>query len=96
MTFIPKLMFIIFILLLGLGFHIKNHQLVTLDYYIGEIQVSFSIIVVLAICVGVLLSILVSIPMIIKNKKLNKRLEKEIKNKEKEINNFRIIPTKDQ
>ena len=96
MTFIPKLIFIIVILLLGLGFHVKNHQLVTLNYYIGEIQLSFSIIIVLAICVGVLLSILVSIPMIIRNKQLNNKLEKEIKNKEKEINNFRILPTKDQ
>ena len=52
MTFIPKLIFIIVVLLFGLAFHVKNHQLVTLNYYIGEIQLSFSIIIVLAICVG--------------------------------------------
>jgi|TARA_B100000959_G_C14717240_1_gene515382 uncharacterized membrane protein YciS (DUF1049 family) len=95
MTFIPKLIFIIVVLLFGLAFHVKNHQLVTLNYYIGEIQLSFSIIIVLAICVGALLGILVSIPMIIRNKQLSSRLEKEIKKREKEINNFRIMPTKD-
>ena len=95
MTFIPKLIFIIVILLFGLAFHIKNHQLVTLNYYIGEIQLPFSMAIVLAICVGVLLGILVSIPIIIKNRQLNNRFEKEIKKKEEEINSFRIMPTKD-
>ena len=95
MKFLPKLIFIIFILLLGLVFHVKNHQLVTLNYYVGEIQLSFSIIIVLAVCVGVLLGILASIPIIIRNKKLNSRLKKEIKHREKEINSYRITPTKD-
>ena len=95
MKFLPKLIFIIFILLLGLVFHVKNHQLVTLNYYVGEVQLSFSIIIVLAVCVGVLLGILASIPIIIRNKKLNSRLKKEIKHREKEINNYRITPTKD-
>ena len=95
MTFIPKLIFIIIVLLLGLAFHVKNHQLVTLNYYIGEIQLSFSIVIVLAISVGVVLGILVSIPIIIRNRQLNSKLEKEIKIREKEINNFRIMPTKD-
>ena len=95
MTFVPKLIFIIFLLLLGLVFHVKNHQLVTLNYYVGEVQLSFSIIIVLAVCVGVLLGILASIPIIIRNKQLNSRLKKEIKHREKEINNYRITPTKD-
>ena len=95
MKFLPKLIFIIFILLLGLVFHVKNHQLVTLNYYVGEVQLSFSIIIILAVCVGVLLGILASIPIIIRNKQLNSRLKKEIKHREKEINNYRITPTKD-
>ena len=95
MKFLPKLIFIIFLLLLGLVFHVKNHQLVTLNYYVGEVQLSFSIIIILAVCVGVLLGILASIPIIIRNKKLNSRLKKEIKHREKEINNYRITPTKD-
>ena len=95
MTFVPKLIFIIFLLLLGLAFHVKNHQLVTLNYYVGGIQLSFSIIIVLAVCVGVLLGVLASIPIIIRNKQLNSRLKKEIKHREKEINNYRITPTKD-
>ena len=95
MKFLPKLIFIIFLLLLGLVFHVRNHQLVTLNYYVGEVQLSFSIIIILAVCVGVLLGILASIPIIIRNKQLNSRLKKEIKHREKEINNYRITPTKD-
>ena len=83
MKFLPKLIFIIFLLLLGLVFHVV------------EVQLSFSIIIVLAVCVGVLLGILASIPIIIRNKQLNSRLKKEIKHREKEINNYRITPTKD-
>ena len=86
---------IIVVLLLGLAFHVKNHQLVTLNYYVGEIQLSFSIVIVLAVCVGVLFGVLASIPIIIRNKKLNSRLKKEIKHREQEINNYRITPTKD-
>ena len=95
MKFLPKLIFIIFFFLLGLVFHVRNHQLVTLNYYVGEVQLCFSIIIVLAVCVGVLLGILASIPIIIRNKQLNSRLKKEIKHREKEINNYRITPTKD-
>ena len=95
MVFILKLIFIIVMLLFGLAFHVKNNQLITLDYYIGEIQLYFSMIIILAICIGVLLGILVSIPMIIRNKQLNNRLENEIKKKEKEINNYRVMSTKD-
>ena len=95
MTLIPKLIFIIVMLVFGLAFHIKNHQLVTLNYYIGEVQLSLSVLVFLAVCIGVFLGILVSIPLLVKLKRLNTKLERNIKHKEKEINSFRIMPTKD-
>ena len=95
MTFIPKFIFIIFILLFGLALHLKNHLLVALNYYIGEIQLSFSLVIVLAICVGVLLGILVNFPIIMRIKKNNHKLEKKLKNTEKEINSLRVTALKD-
>ena len=77
MKFIVKLILIIFILLFGLAFHIRNHQLVTLNYYVSEVQLSFSVIILIAISIGVLLGILVSIPIIIRTRKRNSRLKKK-------------------
>ena len=74
MKFIVKLILIIFVLLFGLAFHIRNHQLVTLNYYVSEVQLSFSVIILIAISIGVLLGILVSIPIIIRTRKRNSRL----------------------
>ena len=91
MTFIPKFIFIIFILLFGLAIHLKNHQLVTLNYYIGEIQLSFSVIILIAISIGVLLGILASVPIIIRTRQRNSRLEKKIKDTKK-INRFHVMP----
>ncbi len=95
MTFIPKLIFFVTILLIGLAFHLKNHQLVVLNYYIGEIELPISLVIVMAMCFGVFFGILASFPIVVKIKNLNNRLEKKIKNKEKEISNFRIMTTKD-
>ena len=92
MKFIVKLILIIFVLLFGLAFHIRNHQLVTLNYYVSEIQLSFSVIILIAISIGVLLGILVSIPIIIRTRQRNSRLEKKIKDTEKKINRFRVMP----
>ena len=92
MKFIVKLILIILMLLFGLSFHIRNHQLVTLNYYVSEIQLSFSVIILIAISIGVLLGILVSIPIIIRTRQRNSRLEKKIKDTEKKINKFRVMP----
>jgi len=92
MKFIVKLILIIFVLLFGLAFHIRNHQLVTLNYYVSEIQLSFSVIILIAISIGVLLGILVSIPIIMRTRQRNSRLEKKIKDTEKKINRFRVMP----
>jgi len=84
MKFIVKLILIIFVLLFGLAFHIRNHQLVTLNYYVSEVQLSFSVIILIAISIGVLLGILVSIPIIIRTRKRNSRLEKKNKRYKKD------------
>ena len=91
MKFIVKLILIIFVLLFGLAFHIRNHQLVTLDYYVSEVQLSFSVIILIAVSIGVLLGILVSIPIIIRTRQRNSRLEKKIKDTKK-INRFHVMP----
>ena len=95
MSRIAKLIFVLAILLFGLAFHLKNNQFITLNYYVGAIELPFSLIVVLILCLGALLGVLASLPIIIKLKQRTLKLEGKIKNSEKEINNLRVMPVKD-
>ena len=95
MSRITQLILVFIILLVGLAFHLKNNQLIELNYYVGAIELPASLIVVLVLCLGAFLGVLASLPIIIKLKQQKHRLEKQIKNSEKEINNLRVMPVKD-
>jgi len=95
MSRIAQLILVFIILLVGLAFHLKNNQLIELNYYVGAIELPASLIVVLVLCLGAFLGVLASLPIIIKLKQQKHRLEKQIKNSEKEINNLRVMPVKD-
>ena len=95
MSRIARLILVLAILLFGLAFHLKNNQLIELNYYVGAIEMPLSLIVVLILCLGALLGILASVPVIIKLKQKSIKLERQIKNSEKEINNLRVMPVKD-
>lgn len=95
MSRIASLILVFVILLVGLAFHLKNNQLITLNYYVGAIELPTSLIVVLVLCLGALLGVFASLPIILKLKQQKHRLERQIKNSEKEINNLRVMPVKD-
>ena len=95
MSRIARLILVLAVLLFGLAFHLKNNQLIELNYYVGAIEVSLSLMVVLVLCLGALLGVLASMPIIIKLKRQKMKLEKQIRNSEKEINNLRVLPVKD-
>ena len=95
MSRLLKVCFFIVIVFMGLIFHIKNDQLVELNYYVNSIPVSLSLVIVLTLCIGALLGVLASLPMILKLKHENARLDRQVKITEKEINNLRVIPVKD-
>ena len=91
-----KLCIFLFVVLLGLVFHLRNDQYVLVDYYLGSIEVVFSISVVLSLALGVALGYLVGLPAKLKIKRENVRLQKEISMSTKEINALRVIPVKDE
>ncbi len=95
MSRLLKVCFFIVIVFMGLIFHMKNDQLVELNYYVNSIPVSFSLVIVLTLCIGALLGVLASLPMILKLKHENAKLIRQVKMTEKEINNLRVIPVKD-
>ncbi len=95
MSRIAKLIIVFAILLSGLAFHLKNNQMIELNYYAGVLDMPLSWLVVIVLFIGALLGVLASLPMIIKLKQQKFKLEKQIKNSEKEINNLRVMPVKD-
>jgi len=95
MSRIAKLILVFVILLIGLAFHLKNNQLIELNYYVDVISLPMSWLVVLVLFIGSMLGVLASIPIIIKLKRDKVMLERQIKNSEKEINNLRVMPVKD-
>lgn len=85
----------IIVFITGLAFYLRNDQLVAVDYFLGNIEMSFSIWLLLILVGGVLLGWLTSLPVIIKLKRQNSRLSRQVKVTEKEINNLRVLPVKD-
>ncbi len=95
MSRIAKIILVFVVLLLGLVFHLKNNQLIELNYYLGSVELSLSLLVVLVLCTGAFLGVLASLPVIVSLKRKQMKLQKQIDNSEKEINNLRVLPVKD-
>ena len=89
------LVLIFAVILLGVVFHLRNDQLVVLDYLVGSSKFYFSVWLVSAFAIGALLGMISSIPAILKVKREIARLQKRVKVSEKEINNLRVLPMKD-
>ncbi len=95
MSRLVKLCVFLLVLLLGVIFHLRNAQLVVIDYYLGTLELPFSATLVFVLSFGVVLGILASIPARIRLKRENARLLKQVSITEKEVNALRVIPVKD-
>jgi len=95
MSRILKFGFVLLVLVIGLAFHLRNDQLVNLDFYLGIVSLPFSFYVIAALCIGALLGGLSVLPRLLWLKRENARLKKHLQVNEKELNNLRVIPVKD-
>ena len=86
----------IVICLIGLSFHLRNDHLVTLDYYLGTFDYYFSVFIIGSVIFGVVVGIILSWPKLLMLKQENKKLQKQIDIKDKEVNNLRTLPIKDE
>jgi len=89
------LILMLVVVLFGVVFHLRNDQLVVLDYLVGSREYYFSIWLVFAFAIGAILGLVSSLPVIIKTRRENARLMRRIKIGEKEINNLRVLPLKE-
>lgn len=90
------LILVLAVILLGVVFHLRNDQLVVLDYIVDSKEFYLSIWLVVVFTLGVVLGILASLPLILKLRRKNAKLQKQVRVSEKEINNLRVIPLKDK
>ncbi len=83
------------IVLLGITFAGLNAEPVTLNYYIGNVKLPLSLLLVLTLIIGCVLSLIISLIFYIKLKNDNRRLRQRLKVVEAELANLRTIPLKD-
>ncbi len=89
---------VVFLLVLavGLSFALMNAETVMLSYYFGTISAPLSIVVVVSLAAGTLLGVLACMGMALGLKQEIARLRRSVKVTEKEVENLRSLPLKDE
>lgn len=83
------------ILLLGLTFACLNAEDVSINYYIGSSELPLSILLAFSFVLGGITGLVVVLKVFLRMKCEQRRLQHRIKLAEKEIENLRVIPLKD-
>ncbi|MEX2353487.1 MAG: LapA family protein [Gammaproteobacteria bacterium] len=91
---IIRFIVILVIILAGLAIHLRNDQPVSLDYYLGQLELPFSLFLILGVCSGIVLGMLAGLPLLIRIKRDRDKLASRIRMNEKELDNLRVIPVK--
>jgi len=84
MVRLMKAVFFFLILVVGLVLHVKNEQMVTVNYYLGSLELPVSLLITVTLLCGALLGILVSLTMILSLKRKVASLNRTIRQAEKQ------------
>ena len=84
------------VIIFGIVFAVLNAEEVTLNYYLGSVELPLSLVLVLAMILGALLGIFASLSLIIGSRRNASKLKRSVEVAEKEIVNLRNIPIKDE
>ena len=90
-----KIILILFVILIGLMFHLRNDQLVVIDYYSGDSEIPLSLVIAGSLFLGAILGALSCLPTLIKLKRGNAKLVKQVKTNEKALNK-RVLPANEK
>lgn len=93
---IVSFIIILFIIIFGITFAILNAEPVAVHYYLGIRKVPLSLIMAMTFSIGLLIGLLTTMLMVFKLKTERFHLNKRLKLAEKEIENLRTIPIKDE
>lgn len=86
---------VVITLVIGAVFSARNAGLVQLDFIITVIDTNLSLAIIVALILGACLGILASLAWLISAKREMQRLKKQAKLSQKELNNLRAIPIRD-
>jgi len=86
---------IVLLVITGLVFAVLNAEPVQFNYYFDSLSVPLSLSMLVAMILGAILGVLASAGAILRQKRENHRLRKAVDMSEKEINNLRSIPLRD-
>ncbi len=92
---IIKFLLFITVIIIGVAIHLRNDQSVTLDLYMGTIDLPFSVFLVSSLIVGAILGVLATLPSLLKLGREKSRLMTQIRLNEKELDTLRVIPLKE-
>ncbi len=93
---ILKYFFLLLILLFGISFAYLNATQVTVQYYFGSSNMPLSLLLVLTLILGILVGLIMCVLPLLRLKRKNYRLHKRVQLAEKEVENLRAIPLKDE
>lgn len=74
-----RLLILLFVLIVGLAFHARNGQTVTLDLYVSRVTAPASLIVAGSLAAGALLGVLVAVPRLLLQRRVIARLQRALR-----------------
>ena len=74
-----KLALVLLVVLLGLVFHLRNEQLVVVDFYLGNFEIPLSLALAVTLLAGALLGVLAGLPARLRLKRDKAKLGKQLK-----------------
>lgn len=92
---IVKLVLILLVTILTVTFTLLNSQPVKLDFYMGSYEIDLVIVIIVCLVLGSALGITAVLGKLISLKQELLRKDKKIRVTEKEVENLRSIPLKD-
>jgi len=92
---IVSLVLILFVTLITVTFTLLNSQPVKINYYFGNFEIDLLIVIVISLVIGALLGVVAALGKLFSLKHEILRKEKKIKVTEKELENLRSLPLKD-
>ena len=92
---IVNLVLILIVTLVTVTFTLLNSQPVKINYYFGSYEIDLLIVIVMALVIGALLGVTAALGKLVSLKQEMLRKDKKIKISEKELENLRSLPLKD-
>ena len=74
-----KYALILLVVLLGLAFHLRNEQLVVIDFYLGSFELPLSLALAAALLAGAVLGVMAGLPAWLRLKRDKAKLGRQLK-----------------